>query len=177
MGYATLAFANCILRNTQECLEQSEKSIRTQPRDAFTRWLHGVNLILTGKPRKAIPHLEEALRLDPIAARTPYLNLLGMAHLHLDQYETSLEILNRNLARDGPTGPHMEVYRAMALLELGRNDEARTLIQEIVRSAPEFAADVWLSRWLHPDSYGKWMSRLYEIGLPRKADVLPQVLQ
>jgi hypothetical protein len=78
-----------------------------------------------------------------------------------------VDVLERNLERGGPTGPHMDVFRAGAYAELGQEDDARAVIDAMRLSYPEFPSEAWLSRWLVSDSQHKTLNNLYSAGLPK----------
>jgi tetratricopeptide (TPR) repeat protein len=167
MGYASLGFATTLLGRQEEGLTYARQAIAVQPGDAYSHWMYGVVLMLSGNVETAISHLLEALRLDPAEPRTPYLNLLGIAHYVDDDYAAAIDALERNLERGGPTGPHMDIFRAGAYVELGRPDDARMVIDTMILSYPEFPHQAWLSTWLDSDNLNKSLNNLYRMGLPR----------
>ncbi len=138
MGYASLGFATTLLGRQEEGLTYARQAIAVQPGDAYSHWMYGVVLMLSGNVETAISHLLEALRLDPAEPRTPYLNLLGIAHYVDDDYAAAIDALERNLERGGPTGPHMDIFRAGAYVELGRPDDARMVIDTMILRTPSF---------------------------------------
>ena len=167
MGYATLAFASTLLGNFEEGLSNGKRAIAVQPSDSYSRWMYGVALMLSGDTGRAIEQLTEALRLDPAKPRVPYLNLLGIAHYIAGNYAAAIDVLERNLERGGPTGPHMDLFRAGAYAELGQEDDARAVIDAMRLSYPEFPYEAWLSRWLDSDSLHEMLNNLYSAGLPK----------
>jgi tetratricopeptide (TPR) repeat protein len=104
-----------------------------------------MNLVL---PEQAITPLVEAMRLDPLERRTPYRNVLGIAHYAAGQYPETLDILEDNLQHGGPRGPHMSVFIALSYAQLGRAEEARELLVKTMHSHPEFPIEAWLKNWL-----------------------------
>ena len=125
-------------------------------------------LILSGSPREATTPLAEAKRLDPAEPRTPYLNVLGIAHYVAGDYSNAARVFEENISDGGPRGPHMAAFRASTLAELGREQEAQELIDGLARSYPDFLVERWLSKW-HGAGEGLSESteRLYQLGLPR----------
>jgi tetratricopeptide (TPR) repeat protein len=107
-----------------------------------------MSLILSGQPAEAIPHLQEALRLDPMESRMPYLNVLGIAYYGAEDYSSALGIMEDNYERGGPKGPHMDVFIAAAMTHLGEEDEARAVIARVLKKYPSFPLRAWLERWV-----------------------------
>jgi tetratricopeptide (TPR) repeat protein len=167
MGYASLGFAFTLSGNFEEGLSYARRAVAVQPGDSYSRWMYGVVLVLSGDTGRAIEHLTEALRLDPAEPRTPYLNVLGIAHYVAGDYAAAIDVLERNLERGGPTGPHMDLFRAGAYVELGQDDDARAVIDTMRLSFPEFPHEAWLSRWLDSDSPHEMLNNLYSAGLPK----------
>ena len=169
MGYATLGFAYTLSGRLEEGLANATNAVAVQPGDAYSRWMLGVNLMLSGQANKAFAQLLEALRLDPVESRTPYLNTLGIAHYVTDDYAGAIYVFDRNFNRGGPVGPHMDVFRASAYSGLGDEDKARAVIDTMRLSHSEFPTEAWLSRWLGPrNNLSRTMNTLYRLGLPRR---------
>jgi tetratricopeptide (TPR) repeat protein len=64
-AWRELADAYCAADMFALALELLEHAVRIAPRDAGTRQFLAIVLREVGRPRDAIPHLQEALRLDP----------------------------------------------------------------------------------------------------------------
>jgi hypothetical protein len=80
--------------------------------------------------------MEEALRLDPIEPRTPYMNKLGIAYLTCRKPLRSLELFDRSANRGGPAHMALNLYRAMAHVMLEEDDNAREFLQQLPRPMP-----------------------------------------
>jgi len=168
MGYATLSAAYAHSGQLEQALEYANRAIAVQPGDAFVQFIFGFNLALFGRSYEAITPLEEALRLDPAEPRTPYLNVLGIAHYINGNYLNAVESFERNLKRHGPSGPHMEVFRAAAYAELGEEQKAKAIINEMNQAYPNYSPEKWLAKWHNSDaSLARTMNHLYRLGLPR----------
>lgn len=166
MGYATLAFAYALSSQSDDALSNAREAIAAQPGDAFTQFVYGMALTLSGKPTQALTPLAEAIRLDPVEVRTPYRNVLGISQFVVGEYESARALFDANLQNGGPTGPHMEVFRAATSLALGLEDDARVIIEELNVSNPDFPAESWLKKWIKDsDSLSKTLDSLYSHGL------------
>jgi len=78
------------------------------------------------------------------------------------------ELFDENLSKEGPTGPHMDAFRAATYAKLGKEEEARAIINKLVHSHPEFPVDSWLAMWHETSNdLSVTMDILYRLGLPR----------
>jgi adenylate cyclase len=167
MGYATLAFAYTMSGRPDEALSNARRAIDMQPGDAFTQFVYGLCLGHSGFPSEAITPLSEALRLDPTEPRTPYRNVLGLAYFATGEYAIAAELFDKNLQLGGPSGPHVDVFRASAYAELGQEEMAKSIISELVESYPEFPFEKWFARWIkNSDELERLMGNLHRLGLP-----------
>jgi len=171
MGYVVLAFAYALSDRMDEALFNAGKAMTLQPGDAFAQFVYGLCLTLSGKPAEAVPPLSEAIRLDPVEPRTPYRNVLGIAHYATGRYAEAAELFDENLRIGGPTGPHVAAFRAATYAALGKENEAQSIIQELVLTHPEFPVEGWLAKWLrNTDHLSTTMEELYWQGLPKRQD-------
>jgi tetratricopeptide (TPR) repeat protein len=168
MGHATLAFAYVMSGRQDEALSSARRAIDTQPGDAFTQFVYGLCLGHSGFPSEAITPLSEALRLDPAEPRTPYRNVLGLAYFATGEYARAVELFDKNLQMGGPSGPHVDLFRASAYAELGQEEMAKSIISGLVESYPEFPFEKWLARWItNSDDLERLMGNLHRLGLPQ----------
>jgi tetratricopeptide (TPR) repeat protein len=128
MGHATLGFAHAMNGERGPALAASAAALARQPGDAMVQFTAGLIHSVLREYRESIPYFEEALRLDPIEPRAPYLNLLGIAYLATGKPERTVALLDRNIERGGPNDVHLGVYRALAYAELGRMDDAQAAL-------------------------------------------------
>jgi adenylate cyclase len=166
MGYATLSFAQIFAGKPDEGLTNARQAVLVQPGDAFTQFILGLNLTISDRPEDAIPPLQKAMRLDPLEARTPYLNVLGLTYYAAGQYQNAADSLESNIRRGGPRGPHMDVFLAAAYAQLGREAEARVLMEKIMQSHAEFPIKAWVAKWVkRADRLELALGDLKELGL------------
>lgn len=153
MGYASLAFAFALDGQIEEGLENARLAVLLSPGDAFVQFIHGMNLVLSRRTAEAFEPLMKAIQLDPAESRTPYLNVLGIAHFTNKDYSDTIDILNKNRQRGGPRGPHMDIFSAAALANLGRETEARHQVAELNLTYPNFPYEAWLEKWIGPGEH------------------------
>ena len=85
---------------------------------------NGFILCASGNAEEGITFAETALRLDPLNARTPYLNILGVINLQAGHYQTALRAFQNNLDRSGPLGPGIHYFLAAAYIAVGDDTKA-----------------------------------------------------
>jgi adenylate cyclase len=155
MGHAVLGLAYAVANQPDLALSHSRIAVSLQPSDTYSLESLAANLIKLGKPGEAIEYLEKALLLNPLAVGTPYLNLIGMAHLHLGEYERSLEAAERNATRGGPKGPQAQVLMTVLYAELGRLDEARDGVTRLKNMFPAFPYNKFMTVWFPESDVGR----------------------
>jgi len=166
MGYATLSFAQLFAGKPVEALKNAQKAVTVQPGDAFVQFILGMNLIIAGHAEQAILILKEALRLDPLEPRTPYLSVLGIGYYAAGNYAEALDTLEYNRHRGGPRGPHMDIFVAASYAQLGREAEASRLLREVKENHPDFPVEGWITNWLgRGDQLQQTLDMLRRLGL------------
>jgi adenylate cyclase len=166
IGYAMLSFAQLMDNDFEAAMSNARKAVAIQPGEAFSQFILGMNLVVGKAPAKAISALQEAVRLDPLEPRTPYLNQLAIAQYAAQQYQDARASLTYNLERGGPWGPHMQLFMAASLGQLGKHAEARTVITRMLQTYPEFSYKGWLMRWLkEEEQQEETVALLRELGL------------
>lgn len=148
LAYSTQAFAHQALRDFDQALIASSKAIKMQPNDPYVSVYHAAVLLSSGEPEKGIGFAKRALRLDPLAPRTPYLNILGMANFHAGNYSEALDAFRRNIDRGGPFGAHIQCYLTATYAHLGRIDEAQENLKTLERYKDDFDWEGWIRLWM-----------------------------
>lgn len=72
LAHANLAEILLVRGKAQEALEFTARAVALKPGDAGVQVMQGKALILSGRPGEAVPHLREALRLQPLHARARF---------------------------------------------------------------------------------------------------------
>lgn len=166
MGYAALATSYAMSGRKDEALSNARRAIEVQPGDAFTQFVYGLCLTLAGNPKAAFTPLSKAIRLDPAEPRTPYRNVLGIAHYLSGDYVAAARLFEETIKSGGPAGPHMDSFRAANYMEMGNEEQARKIIQDLITSHPLFSVEKWLAIWLKGrEDQSRIMENLYRIGL------------
>ena len=165
-GYATLGFTQALMGFKVDALENVRLATAIQPGDAFVHFLRGVTLTLLSVPEEAFSSLDEAIRLNPIEKRTPYLNVYGITRFVNREYQLALDLLAKNKEKGGPVGPHMDIFSAAAYAHLGNRAEASAILERIIETAPDFPYAAWLESWIGKGAHlTTTLSKLSESGL------------
>ena len=120
-------------------IADAERAISLDPNSAFGYFFLADDLDFAGKPEDAIASLNKALRLDPLN-RDFYLVELAFAHTLMGRYAEAVPLLKRHLARyPNEMGGHWLL--TVANVELGRMDQARAEVAEVMRLSPELTVE------------------------------------
>ena len=148
LGYAALALALSLDSKHELALENAQRAIASPRQDAITDAMVSLVLLNSDMPQKAIDQLTEALRLRPDEPRLPYLNILGIAQYVIGDYDAALGSFEKNLARKGPIGPHMDVFVAATYAQLGRDFQAQAILQKLRETNPGYPVEQWMARFI-----------------------------
>lgn len=120
-------------------IAEAERTIALDPNFANGYILLGDIWTFAGQPEKAVEVIEKAMRLNP---RSPgvYFNNLGAAYLMARRYDETIEALKKCLAR-APTYFWVHMNLATAYSELGREEEARAEVTEVLLINPQFSLE------------------------------------
>lgn len=166
-NYAMLSFAQVLAGDIEQAELNGLKSMAIQPGDAFSQFIMGLNRLIAKRPESSIQYLREAVRLEPLESRMPYLNLLGVAYYAIRDYSKSLATIEFSNERGGPRGPHTAVFVAASYAQLGEEELARKLIVEMQQKYPGFSYRGWIERWLTDlEQQQETLVVLRQLGLP-----------
>ena len=166
LGHAALALAQSLSAESDKALVNVRRVVSIQPRDANANAIGSIALIIIGMPKKAIDLVSESLRLIPNEPRTPYLNILGVAQDLSGDFPDAAASIEKNLARDGPSGPHMEVFLAASYVQMGKDFEARAIVEKLQRVNPEYPVERWLGNFIKSeDEIGMIMDKFQILGI------------
>ena len=154
------------LDNRDQALESARQAIAIEPRPAITNAMVSLVLMNSGMPSQAIDVLNEAIEMNPQEPRTPYLNLLGIARYLSGDHDGALGEFEDNRSRNGPWGPHMDVFQAAAYAEGGNEFRARAVIENLQAKHPDYPVEAWLAFYIpEPAELAELMERLRSFGL------------
>jgi TolB-like protein/class 3 adenylate cyclase/Tfp pilus assembly protein PilF len=123
-----------------QAIAEGEKSVALGPNQAFPHFLLAMYLHHTDRHKEAVPLIRKAMRLDPYYPFT-YLELLGSVYLNMEEYEKAVEAYKMLVVRE----PHrIAGHRGLAIayIRLGRKEQARSEVAEILKLFPEYSLEV-----------------------------------
>ena len=164
---ASAAYAYGILAyRFEEGLELAHRALMLHPNSVLVRNRAAAVYLVCGETDKSIAQCEAARRMNPLdskkAATFTYIILSGALYL-ARRFEEFVEAGRRALAFT-PTANTGRKYVATSLAQLGRVDEAKAEIAELIRQQPSAS----LALFRQHSFRHKWMHELHMEGL-RKA--------
>jgi tetratricopeptide (TPR) repeat protein len=105
-------------------------------------------LKFSGRPEEVIELMEKAMRLNP---RYPgiYLFQSGSSYYYMERYDEAIPLLKRAVTRR-PNHMPTHQYLAASYTELGREEEARAELAEVLRISPNHSLE-GLARYPYKD--------------------------
>jgi adenylate cyclase len=156
-----------LLRRMDQAIEYADRAIRLQPNSVYVRSHCGWALVFAGQGERALAHFEAARLLSPIDPLA-YTTFCGMAACHFfsERFEEAARWATR--ARDqGPTFPVALRFLAASLGHLGRIDDARAVVQNLLTVQPNAnLARARESNFATPAMVSLYVRGLAQAGLP-----------
>lgn len=139
IAHALLSWTYTVTKQYEKAIEEAEKSVSLGPNsaDAYAWYAH--TLIMVGDPVKAIPLIENALRLNPFPPGWYFL-MLGAAYRVLDRYEEAIETLTKAIDLE-PRFLMAHLALAVAYVLGGKEREACAEAEEVLRIEPRFSLE------------------------------------
>jgi adenylate cyclase len=154
-------------RRYDQAIAEGEKSVALGPNQAFPHLMLAMYLHHTGRYKEALPLVRKAMRLDPYYPST-YLDLLGGTYLQMGEYEKAVEAFKMLVVRE-PHGIGGHLGLAIAYIRLGRKEQARSEVAEVLRLFPEYSLEVYRKqahgRDMDPAVVENRIEALHEAGL------------
>ena len=125
-------------------------------------------MIFSGRLKEGVAALERSIRLDPRRSALR-LNQIALGLYFSREYEAAIEAANRAI-RSHPDFPNAYRWRAAALGQLGRIEEARDALEKAIAIAPA-AFEMYVSRrvpWMRPEDHAHMLEGLRKAGMPEE---------
>jgi adenylate cyclase len=155
-------------RRYDQAIAEGEKSVALGPNQAVPHMLLAMYLHHTGRPEEAVPLLKKTMRLDPYYPSI-YLDLLGGIYLNMEEHEKAVEAFKMLVVRE-PHGILGHLGLAIAYIRLGRKEQARSEVAEVLRLSPEYSLEVYKKqargRDMDPAVVESRIEALRKAGLP-----------
>ena len=128
-------------RRYDQAIAEGEKSVALGPNQASPHIMLAMYLSHTGRYKEALPLVRKAMRLDPYYPSI-YLELLGHIYLSMEEYEKAVEAFKMLVVRE-PQRIAGHRGLAFAYIRLGRKEQARSEMAEVLRLFPEYSLEVY----------------------------------
>ena len=152
-------------KDYEKGIAEAERAVTLEPNSVDAYIQLGGNLRWVGRCVEAIPILQKAMRLSPIP---PYLCLQILAHCYYltGQYEEAIALQRRILQKE-PNQLPTQVGLTAALIQAGKEDEARAEAAKVLRIDPNFSVESFARRFPAKDQkvIDDFISALRKAGL------------
>jgi adenylate cyclase len=144
-----------------------EEATALNPADAIARYFLGGVLRRAGRAEEAIPHIDHAMRLSPRDIwLTGMLTDRAFVLFDLERYEEAFNWAQRARLSPHPRTMTFAVFAAV-LAKLGRQDEARTAVNDLLVHAPRLSYTKYrVNLFGTPKVMERLAGALREAGLP-----------
>ncbi len=116
---------------------EADVALNLNPNYAQAHNSRGIVNIYGGQPLAAVPHIEQALRLDP-AIKHLYIHFLGSAYLVAGDYKTAASLFRERILLS-PKTDLSRAFLAVALGHLGEAEEAGQVWHELMEINPKYS--------------------------------------
>ena len=142
-AHLALGYVAFTRRHTEEAVQQFQRAIDLNPNFAAAHGYFGLALALDGQSDRAIPHLEQAIRMSPHDPQNAIFFVgLAAAHYLTGQYSEAVNFGRRAVQhRSTFTGGHRILCASLA--QAGQSAEARVALQRLKELQPEIST-AWI---------------------------------
>ena len=165
-AYGLLAMYHLEMKAFDQAKEMAEKAISLAPNNAQN--LGEVSMVLnkTGNPQRALELKKRAMRACPMY-RPGFLRGLGLSYYLLGQFDLAINAFKQSIARESE---YLSAHTNLASIfgELGKLEEAKEPVREILRLAPDFSIKAYMKglSFSDPEVLTRMEEGLRKAGLP-----------
>jgi TolB-like protein/Flp pilus assembly protein TadD len=170
MAHAKLGTIYLMRRQYDEAIAEGQRAIDLDPNYADGYAMLAQIMLQSGRFEEALALIKKGMRLSPIP-RVFYPIILASTYLMLGLYDEAIPISKQLLERfrkgEGP--PHIaHGYLIRAYIGLGREEEARAEVEELLKVNPTISVEWWrkAAAYKDPAHMERWLSPLRNAGLP-----------
>jgi adenylate cyclase len=168
LAHGNLSIVYLQQREYDKAIAEGERAVSLDQGSPLTAFMYAKALVYAGRPEEAIPLLEKAIRLNPLAP-SPFYNDLGLAFRLTGRLEEAAVLYKKSLER-APKDFWMHAQLAAIYIEMGRDEEARAAAAEVLRINPKFSIELYAKTSFMKDRsvVDKYSDALRKAGLPDK---------
>jgi len=168
-SYISLASAYLMKRQHEDALAAASAAVRIEPGGYNSNMWLGFYLHWMGRGEEAVKAIKKAQQLNPkyLNDRVSWiLDFMGFASFTAGRYEESIEAMKKALDRFGPFILR-EAFLIAAYSELGRDDEAKAMAQQLLKRHPKFSLSSWTfaRTYKNPEDTERLLKALRKAGL------------
>jgi adenylate cyclase len=164
-GHGLMGWVYCFKGEYDKAIAEGERAIALNPSGAIVHGYHGQNLMYAGQPEEAIRVLRKAIRLNPFGPGY-YHRYLGNALLIAGKFEEAVSEYKKAL-QPAPNNFLAHLGLAATYSMMGREQEARAEVAEVIRINPKFSLDAYTKGQIYKDQseVNKLVDALRKAGL------------
>jgi len=164
-AYMLLGNIDLSKRRYDQAIGEGQRAVALAPNltDGYF-WLSRI-LIYSGRPMEAVVAAEKGVRLNP-RHQEYCLMQVATAYLSMGRFKQARSIFEEAFATE-PNNPAGYMLKAIADVELGRDDDARAEAAEILRLSPHYSLATWQQAYplKDPVLQQRWRADLRKAGL------------
>jgi adenylate cyclase len=144
-SYPALASVYLMRRQHDDALATMREAVKMLPGNSGTVLHLGFYLHWVGQGEEAIQAVKKAQELNPKylnGRNTSYLDFMGYACFTAGRYDESVAAWKKAIDRFGPFVVR-QAFLTASYGELGRDDEASAMVQQLLKTNPNFALKSW----------------------------------
>jgi TolB-like protein/DNA-binding winged helix-turn-helix (wHTH) protein len=147
LGHMWLGFADIFTKRAAEGIAECKHALALDRNLAFAHSAIGFGKILIGRAEESEAHIAEALRLSPRdTIAYIWMTFAGMARNHIGDFEQAATWCRRAIeANRNYSSSHLQL--AVALVHLGRLDEARSAVKAGLALNPAYSISRARTAW------------------------------
>ncbi len=161
-AHAVLGNIHTFTGNYEAALVDADRALELNPSDAIARSLRGGILLWLGKIEESIAASEAARRFDPRLAATEMFNL-ALAYYLAGRYREAVR--TATAVEPNARTVFLQAVHAAALAQLGEDEAARRVADEVRRLDPFFDVKLFGRRLVNPAHREKAQEGLRKAGL------------
>jgi TolB-like protein/Flp pilus assembly protein TadD len=163
-----LGFTEFIAKNPDAAIAHYRRAIELNPNFALAHGYLSCQLGYAGEPEAAIEIGHNAIRLSPRDPELFHFHVgIGTGHFIAERYEEAVTWANKVIA-ERPETPAGHRLLAASLAQLGRIEEARRVLEDVLSMTPGLTATLLrnITHFKNPADFDRYIDALRKAGLP-----------